>query len=116
MVASAIAPGCAWIRASRIDIRDRQAILQLVESTRPTVIVHTAAQPSNAAADYRQYIIKAGEMSYPLARGDEKNLNAHIGHKVFLRLLMHSGPMVGVLASKRRRYHVTQLGNYWYAA
>lgn len=46
----------------------------------------------------------------------------------FIRLLMHWGPFAGVLASKavalllgafcvwRRRYHVIQLINYWYAA
>jgi CDP-paratose 2-epimerase len=33
-----------------IDIRDREGILRLVESTRPTVIVHTAAQPSHDRA------------------------------------------------------------------
>lgn len=33
-----------------IDIRDREAILRLVESSRPTVIVHTAAQPSHDRA------------------------------------------------------------------
>src|ERR1700684_1500673 len=33
-----------------IDIRDREAILRLVETTRPTVIVHTAAQPSHDRA------------------------------------------------------------------
>ena len=46
----------------------------------------------------------------------------------FVRLLMHSGPLAGVLASKvvalllgamcvwRRRYQVIHLINYWYAA
>jgi Domain of unknown function (DUF5658) len=46
----------------------------------------------------------------------------------FVRLLMHWGPLAGVLASKavalglgalcvwRRRYHVIHLINYWYAA
>jgi CDP-paratose 2-epimerase len=33
-----------------IDIRDREGILRLVESTRPSVIVHTAAQPSHDRA------------------------------------------------------------------
>lgn len=33
-----------------IDIRDRDRILRLVQSTRPTVIVHTAAQPSHDRA------------------------------------------------------------------
>ena len=33
-----------------IDIRDREGILRLVESTRPAVIVHTAAQPSHDRA------------------------------------------------------------------
>ncbi len=33
-----------------IDIRDRESILRLVESTRPAVIVHTAAQPSHDRA------------------------------------------------------------------
>jgi len=33
-----------------VDIRDRQAIIHLVESERPTVIVHTAAQPSHDRA------------------------------------------------------------------
>jgi len=33
-----------------IDIRDREGILRLVESARPTVIVHTAAQPSHDRA------------------------------------------------------------------
>src|ERR1700694_4964295 len=33
-----------------IDIRDREGILRLVETTRPTVIVHTAAQPSHDRA------------------------------------------------------------------
>jgi CDP-paratose 2-epimerase len=33
-----------------IDIRDRDSILRLVESARPTVIVHTAAQPSHDRA------------------------------------------------------------------
>ncbi len=33
-----------------IDIRDREEILRLVESTRPAVIVHTAAQPSHDRA------------------------------------------------------------------
>jgi Domain of unknown function (DUF5658) len=46
----------------------------------------------------------------------------------FIRLLMHSGPLAGILASKavalllgaicvwRRRYQVIHLINYWYAA
>ena len=34
----------------QIDIRDREGILRLVESARPTVIVHTAAQPSHDRA------------------------------------------------------------------
>ena len=33
-----------------IDIRDREGVLRLVESTRPTAIVHTAAQPSHDRA------------------------------------------------------------------
>jgi len=33
-----------------IDIRDRESILRLVESTKPTVIVHTAGQPSHDRA------------------------------------------------------------------
>ena len=33
-----------------IDIRDRQRILRLVESSRPAAIVHTAAQPSHDRA------------------------------------------------------------------
>src|SRR5579862_4746134 len=33
-----------------IDIRDRESILHLVESTKPTVIVHTAGQPSHDRA------------------------------------------------------------------
>jgi CDP-paratose 2-epimerase len=33
-----------------IDIRDREGILRLVESTRPIAIVHTAAQPSHDRA------------------------------------------------------------------
>lgn len=33
-----------------IDIRDRMAILHLIESTRPSAIVHTAAQPSHDRA------------------------------------------------------------------
>jgi CDP-paratose 2-epimerase len=33
-----------------IDIRDRQRVLQLVADTRPTVIVHTASQPSHDRA------------------------------------------------------------------
>ena len=35
---------------SEIDIRDREGILRLVESARPSVIVHTAAQPSHDRA------------------------------------------------------------------
>src|SRR5436305_10485352 len=30
-----------------IDIRDREGVLRLVESTRPAAIIHTAAQPSH---------------------------------------------------------------------
>jgi CDP-paratose 2-epimerase len=33
-----------------VDIRDREGILRLVENTRPSVIVHTAAQPSHDRA------------------------------------------------------------------
>src|SRR6187455_654549 len=33
-----------------IDMRDRERVLRLVESKRPTVIVHTAAQPSHDRA------------------------------------------------------------------
>jgi CDP-paratose 2-epimerase len=33
-----------------IDIRDRDGVLRLVESTRPAVIIHTAAQPSHDLA------------------------------------------------------------------
>jgi CDP-paratose 2-epimerase len=35
---------------SEIDIRDREGILRLVEGARPSVIVHTAAQPSHDRA------------------------------------------------------------------
>jgi hypothetical protein len=53
----------------------------------------------------RQYSVKAGEMSYPLERGAEKDLKAHIGHKVTIT----GTSMKGQGPHDEDRIHITQL-------
>jgi len=52
---------------SEIDIRGREGILRLVKSTRPSVVVHTAAQPSHdrAADPLRCFRYKCGRHAKP---------------------------------------------------
>ena len=41
---------CRASRITRLDIRDRAGVLQLIETLKPAVIIHTAAQPSHDLA------------------------------------------------------------------
>ena len=46
---------CARFVHHEVDIRDRQAVLHLIESLKPDAIVHTAAQPSHDLAASRPF-------------------------------------------------------------
>lgn len=46
---------CARFVHHEVDIRDRQAVLNLIESLKPDAIVHTAAQPSHDLAASRPF-------------------------------------------------------------
>ena len=70
-----------------------------------TVSVTGCLTRSPDAKGNRQYIVKAGEMSYPLERGDEKNLKAHLGHKVTIK----GTSMKGEGPHDEDRIHITQL-------